>query len=238
VQLSIALNVGFLVPLTVMTNSKAHIPSAFLEEDRQWVHKSFLPHVWIDGSVTRHTATSLMQQDLGAFSEDAFSTAPGIFQHRIQKQHDVRVVMFSNDFHAFQISTGKSGASLDWRPELLKGRASVDRIEMPLDIRQKLVDFSKIAGLVHGSFDFVVDLDDQWWFLEVNQSGQILWIDDQLPTDGTFQPMLRFLSHGQECRIGPGDSNYPTYFDVLANVVLPDCQEEVTDETKYATIEK
>jgi hypothetical protein len=49
-------------------------------------------------------------------------------------------------------------------------------------LSQKPIQFSELAALAHGTFDSIVDVDDRWWFLEVNQSGQMLWIDDQRPT--------------------------------------------------------
>ena len=33
------------------------------------------------------------------------------------------------------------------------------------------------SGISYGSFDFAVDGDGQWWFLEVNEGGQFLWLD-------------------------------------------------------------
>ena len=37
--------------------------------------------------------------------------------------------------------------------------------------------FADKANICFGSLDFAVDRDGQWWFLEINEQGQFLWLD-------------------------------------------------------------
>lgn len=37
-----------------------------------------------------------------------------------------------------------------------------------------------ILGLSYGAFDFIVDVHDQWHFLEVNPIGQWYWIEERV----------------------------------------------------------
>jgi hypothetical protein len=70
----------------------------------------------------------------------------------------------------------------------------------------------------------VVDREGVWWFLEVNQAGQFLWIDDLQPDYGVYEPMLRFLSATEPA----SDRGFPTFRRCLAeckvteNVIPPD----------------
>jgi len=37
--------------------------------------------------------------------------------------------------------------------------------------------FARQSGVCAGSLDFGVDAQGKWWFLEINEQGQFLWID-------------------------------------------------------------
>lgn len=52
----------------------------------------------------------------------------------------------------------------------------------------------RLAAIVTGSFDFAVDADGTWWFLEINETGQFLWIDQVIPLAGLLQQFLSFLT--------------------------------------------
>ena len=40
-----------------------------------------------------------------------------------------------------------------------------------------MLAFAAKSGIACGSFDFAIDNQDRWWFLEVNEGGQFLWLD-------------------------------------------------------------
>ena len=44
-------------------------------------------------------------------------------------------------------------------------------------VRLQILEFVEKSGLVFGSFDFSVDKNNQWWFLEINPAEQFLWLE-------------------------------------------------------------
>ncbi|WP_344870162.1 hypothetical protein, partial [Deinococcus aetherius] len=50
--------------------------------------------------------------------------------------------------------------------------------ELPKEIFDKCLAMMEILGITYGCFDFVIDKKGRFVFLEVNPSGQWLWIED------------------------------------------------------------
>ena len=54
---------------------------------------------------------------------------------------------------------------------------SAEKIETPPEIAKSVLAFAQQFGICFGSLDFGVDAHGQWWFLEINEEGQFLWLD-------------------------------------------------------------
>ena len=50
-----------------------------------------------------------------------------------------------------------------------------------LEILERCMELSSQLGLLHGSYDFVEGPDGSFTFLEINEMGQFLWLEEQLP---------------------------------------------------------
>lgn len=56
----------------------------------------------------------------------------------------------------------------------------------------------KDLGLVFGCFDFIVTPEGEYIFLEVNEMGAFLWIEQQLPEMGMLDAFCEFLIQGRK----------------------------------------
>ena len=54
--------------------------------------------------------------------------------------------------------------------------------------------FARKGGICFGSVDFAVDKDGQWWFLEINEQGQFLWLDQFNPQAKTLERFCAFIT--------------------------------------------
>ncbi|MFM9438385.1 hypothetical protein ACFDR9_005491 [Janthinobacterium sp. CG_23.3] len=52
---------------------------------------------------------------------------------------------------------------------------------LPAAELKKVRAFIRASGLRYGSIDMIVDTEENYIFLEVNETGQFLWIEDILP---------------------------------------------------------
>ncbi len=231
VQLSLARRCGLRVPATVIGNSSRFIKEFLARPEADVVHKAFRPHVWIraDGGMSCVETTALLRDT--DWPEEAFACAPGIYQQRVAKGYDVRINMIGRDFHTFAITT--PGLALDWRSHSMRNEVQAQRTTLPADVEAGLRAFAEEAGLEFGCFDMVVDPAGDWWFLEVNQAGQFLWIDLIQPDDGIYEPMLKFLTANEPAT----GLTFPSFSRCLAECALKPDYRPQDEDFPFHTLE-
>jgi hypothetical protein len=103
---------------------------------------------------------------------------PGVFQERIRKKHELRITCVGDRVFAARIhSQVESGAALDWRRRQFD--VPCDVLTGDNDLENTLLSFHLRTGLVFGAYDFIVTPSDELIFLEVNPSGQWLWLEER-----------------------------------------------------------
>lgn len=100
------------------------------------------------------------------------SLMPIYLQRYIDKKYEVRVTFIDDNFFAVKILTEEK---LDWRKDY--GKISYSVIECPKDIVDKCKKILEDFELKFGAFDFIVNHNDEWVFLEVNPNGQWQWLE-------------------------------------------------------------
>ena len=87
----------------------------------------------------------------------------------------------------------RNPGELDWRRD--HRRLSYRTCEVPDEIALGVRELMHHLGLVFGALDFVVTVDGEWVFIEINPNGQLAWIERT-----TGLPISRALA---ETLIGP-----------------------------------
>ncbi|KHT51446.1 hypothetical protein RJ43_12265 [Alteromonas macleodii] len=186
-QLQIAKDVGLEIPQSILSNEEKQIRD--FVSSKKAIYKTFYPHSWINGVTTKTIyATDVKLEDLP--SPEALSWVPGIYQSKISKDFDVRLNIFGDKVIAVRLDTSNKDI-LDWKSE--KNTYTIEKINVPLDIKRKCFSLLDRLDLEMGIFDFVVK-NDVWTFLELNQMGQFLWIEDQNPEINLLQSFCEFLT--------------------------------------------
>jgi hypothetical protein len=175
VQLRLARTCGLKIPKTLMSNSPGAVKNFIDHNPGRTICKAFAPHLWQseDGGVAVNGTFELSREQLPA--DEVFTLAPGIYQHMVVKQFDVRTVLMGSNVYSYGVHTANN--ALDWRRDAGIGNIEVEIIATPGDIESGILAFAKKAGICFGSMDFAVDMNGQWWFLEINEQGQFLWLD-------------------------------------------------------------
>ena len=190
-QILMARRAGLLVPTTMMGNEPQQVVTRLSERGTRLVYKGFLPHVWENSQTGLKAFTVTSEMALPTSGKDeALTYAPGIYQQLVPKLYDARVMVLGGLVRAFLVRSD----SLDWRLEAVLGRAQVEEVPVPEAVRLGLREFMVNSGIVFGCFDFAIDEHGCWWFLEVNEAGQFLWIDQMLPEARIFEDFLAFLT--------------------------------------------
>ncbi|MGJ3262919.1 MAG: MvdC/MvdD family ATP grasp protein [Salinarimonas sp.] len=203
-QLALASRCGFAVPRTLVTND-AQAVRAFVAEAAgpvvfkplsgvtsggadfaRALEQRFGEAVEVEPESAQATGTAelVFSQILTperAAQLDALRYAPVIFQDYVEKAFDVRITYVAGRIFACRIHSQDSGdTAVDFRRMALRPRIEDVRhalFDPPAALAEGIDTFMRAAGLVFGCLDFVETPDGGFVFLEVNPSGQWLWIE-------------------------------------------------------------
>ena len=193
VQLATAARCGFAVPATLITNRPGDV-RAFASEHGQIVVKTLaFGAIFEDGGGKVLYTHALTSDDLDEL--DGVETTTHIFQKFIgDKAFEARVTAVGDRVFAAAVHAGSDASRMDWRSDYSALSYSV--IEIPPPVTEKISNFMKATRLTYGAFDFVVDHDQRWWWLEVNSGGQYGWIESATGMPIT-SAMVDLLEKGQ-----------------------------------------
>jgi len=171
-QLFVARKLGMEIPETLVSNDPDEVRLFIAKSNAEIVYKGLSQPHMVPGTAL---FTGLLRQETLA-SLDLIRLTPGIFQERVEKAYELRVTVVGSQIFAVKIDSQKNrDAQLDWRRALHDvGYASV---ELPRAVEEKILAFMRAFGLFYGAFDFIVTPDSRHVFLEVNPSGQYMWLE-------------------------------------------------------------
>lgn len=107
--------------------------------------------------------------------------SPLIFQEYIDKKYELRITVVGQQIFACKIySQDFEETSVDFRKFALleKKIPKHEKENLPIEIQDKILLLMNKLGLVFGCIDMIVTPNDEYIFLEINPSGQWLWIEE------------------------------------------------------------
>ena len=240
VQLVLARACGMNVPRTLMSNAPQAVREYFRGNPQRTICKAFSTHVWEkeQGGPVMVTETFELSADMLP-DDEVLTFAPAIYQELVVKKFDVRMVLLGEAVYSYSLHNPKG--ALDWRPDATKGLLKAEAIVTPPEVEKSVLAFAAKSGLAFGSFDFAIDQQDRWWFLEVNEGGQFLWLDAFNPNLHVQEKFLAFLtlpegSPGEA--IEQAQSRFPSWQDYLASPAKDQQPPELADpEAAFVSIE-
>jgi len=193
VQILLARNCGMHVPKTLFSNSPAAVRAFLGQAGRRSICKAFFPHIWQkDNSPTVAVTETFEVTPEMLPADEVLTYAPAIYQDMVVKEFDVRMVLMGSTVYSYALRNPKG--ALDWRQDAGQGLVQVESIETPAEVKDAVVAFARQSGVVFGSLDFAVDEKGRWWFLEINEQGQFLWLDEFNHKPDIMGKFLAFLT--------------------------------------------
>lgn len=192
-QLKIASECGMIIPTTLCSNDPQEIHAFLLKYQRDGViYKPLCSNFWFENEQVKVAYTSRVTF-LDLPNNQLLQRSPGIFQKEMKKQYELRVTCFGDYIVAAKLhSQVHADGQVDWRA-IRSGQMLVEPYELPIDIAYKIRAFMHEIGIVFGSFDFIVTPDGDYIFLEVNEQGQFLWIEEYNPSFKMLDIFVQFL---------------------------------------------
>ncbi|MGC2695242.1 MAG: hypothetical protein WA738_05565 [Candidatus Angelobacter sp.] len=193
VQIRLARGCGLKIPATLMSNTPATVKEFFERENGRTICKGFTPHVWQkEGKMTVAITETFELTRTQLPSDEVLTYAPAIYQERVPKEFDVRMVLIGSQIYSYALTNKKQ--ALDWRQDAGLGHVVAEPIVTPAEVERGVFEFARQSGLCFGSLDFGVDAHGDWWFLEINEEGQFLWLDQFFPKARLLEKFCAFVT--------------------------------------------
>ncbi len=176
-QLRLAVASGLDAPRTLIGNDPDAVRD-FARRCGPLVTKMLVQPAMSGGDPSVVFTSPVSESDLADL--DGLRLCPMIFQERIDKAAELRVVIAGKQVFAAAIDAGAEG--VDWRREQLErgGRAPWRRRDLPPDVASRLVGMLDHLGLNQGAFDLVVTPEGRHVFLELNPFGSFVFLGEEL----------------------------------------------------------
>jgi ATP-grasp ribosomal peptide maturase len=167
--LAVAAACGFRLPPTAVT-SDPDAARAFIKAHEPVIYKPLsAPLYRIDGVSCTVEVREVTAEEI----DETVAGTAHLFQQRVHKTGDVRVTVIGDQVFCVRIDSDL----LDWRTDY--ARLTYTMVQPPPGIPEALRAYLDHFRLVFGAFDFAVDREGRWWFLECNPSGQWAWLEPE-----------------------------------------------------------
>jgi len=174
-QLILAKEIGFFIPDSTLTNNPEFALKAIKNGEKvsKGVSMSWAIDNGINYPIFIKKVTQRKIENISKIRE-----CPATIQEKIDKLHDVRIIVVENDVFYFTILD--SNNNLDWREGIPDGTLTYRQYEIDDPFKSMLIEYNKKLGLKFSAFDFVVDKERKMFFLETNPNGQWYWLDETI----------------------------------------------------------
>jgi glutathione synthase/RimK-type ligase-like ATP-grasp enzyme len=194
IQLQEAIRSGLTIPDTLFSNDPGQIRKFLSLYPGEAIYKGFNPIRWSteDGTALLYT-NKIGLADLP--DDEVLMLTPGIFQREVEKAYELRIT-FMGDYacSAKLLSQQHPVARLDWR----SGGTEIEAVpdELPDDLYEACRLLMRRLGIVFGCLDIVITPQGERIFLEVNEMGQFLWLEESNPDFLLLEAFCQFLIQG------------------------------------------
>lgn len=173
-QLSVASNLGFNIPLTIVTNKVEEAFAFYQSQPNGCIVKSFRPT--LVGENTR-VFTHKFADNLKIDDFSSVLAAPTKLQEFIDKKSDVRITLVGDKIFACKIySQNYDKTKVDFRCADMFDLPH-EIFELPKDFEERLLNYANHFNLLSCEFDFAENQNGDLIFLECNPNGQWLWVE-------------------------------------------------------------
>ncbi|MEM7101106.1 MAG: hypothetical protein AAF541_22790 [Pseudomonadota bacterium] len=171
------------IPATLVA-SNAEDAGAFYDELKSKEFRVIYKQVRdVDG--IGHYTREFLDADIERLEQ--VSKSPVIFQQKIEGGCDVRVVVIGREVFAMSQTPDENVTVPDIR---LHHEAKNRSISIPEEVKGPLLRLQRALDIECCAYDFMVDSEDTWFFIEANPSGQWLFVEEQ-----TGQPLSECFAH-------------------------------------------
>jgi hypothetical protein len=183
-QLIKSQEIGFNIPKSLISNDLNNV-QAFLCENK-------IIKPLTTGKVVKGDNVEIFQANMIGYIEEDINITPIYLQDYYEKLFEVRVTIINKDVFAVRIDAFNQ---VDWRKNQEKNKYSI--IIIPKEVEEKCFLLMDELNIKFGAFDFIVDKNEKYIFLEVNPNGQWLWLEEETGVN-ISNSIIKYLIEGNE----------------------------------------
>jgi ATP-grasp ribosomal peptide maturase len=172
-QLRMARRAGLLVPRTIVTNDPGAVHQ-FAESVGKVIYKPFSAGGISEAGKHKTIYAAIVSKD--ECNDPSIRLTAHLFQEWIEHDHAVRLTVVGSQFFAAAIYSNSPASYVDWRSDYESLSYAVT--ETPDQVKCAVTSLMNMLGLRFGALDFLVTLEGEWVFLEINPNGQWAWIEE------------------------------------------------------------
>ncbi|WP_158300897.1 hypothetical protein [Chromobacterium sp. ATCC 53434] len=189
-QLKIAKKCGFKIPPTLISNDSFQIKEFFQKAHGEIIAKPLLPEcIELDsGAVGAVFVEKLNESDLG--NEQTLHAMPYIYQYKIDIDYEIRIVALGKDLIAAKIMR-------DERKKMSDSHLDTHNIKpftLSSQVTSCCLKLMKEMNLEFSCIDLAVNKKGEVFFLEINQAGQFLFLDQALKNNNILKKFCSFFT--------------------------------------------
>ncbi|HTW29023.1 MAG TPA: hypothetical protein VME92_17990 [Acetobacteraceae bacterium] len=194
-QLHAARAAGLAVPDTLIANDPEAIRGFVDRHAGQVVIKPFFPASW-QAAERLHTFYATRFDAAVLANEFAVRAAPAIFQPALPREYELRITVMGQTCFAARIDPPPADAPevIDWKQDLY--RRELTPYDLPDAVREGCLGLMRRLGIVFGCIDIIRQPDGTYSFLEVNEMGAFLWVEEYAPSLPLLAAFCDFICDG------------------------------------------
>lgn len=179
-QMRLARGCGLLVPATYIGSDSTlalNFARRLWETGRRCCTKN-LESIPLELDGVEHVRLTKLFNESDIAELDGLAICPMIFQEYVEKKCEYRVTIVGQEVFACRIDSQSAGGktATDWRHYNFSATPH-HTAELPVRVRDGLVQLVAALGLTYGAADMVENPAGEFYFLELNSTGQWLWIE-------------------------------------------------------------
>lgn len=193
-QLMVARSSDLSIPETLVGNDPDTVSDFYESTGGRTLMKPFYQSGWSEGEKEFMQHANVLDDELVA-KKDSIRLCPAIYQGYVGKAFELRAIVMGREVLFIKIdSQALRESSVDWRGDLLgKSKLSIFH-DVPDSVRRALLCFMRKMDLDFGCIDLIVTGQGDYFFLEVNDQGQFLWVEERNPEIGVLDMFCRYLA--------------------------------------------
>ncbi|HEX8333580.1 MAG TPA: hypothetical protein VF622_13250 [Segetibacter sp.] len=172
-QLSLAQQIGFNIPKTLVTTNRDDLGDFFRSNEKTIIKPIGSGRVDYADDTAKLIFSNIVPTSV-IDKLETFELTPAIFQEYIDKEYELRITVVDNSVFAAKVnSQSDSETIVDWRRKHLV----FEPCDIPDEIGSRCLAMLKALNISFGAFDFIKASNGEYYFLEVNPNGQWAWIE-------------------------------------------------------------